>query len=56
MRGPWVASAYFDPDDDSNTTRFHDGWLRTGDVGTFTPDGLFSILDRTKDLVKSGSK
>ncbi len=56
VRGPWVAKAYFDPDDDSNTTRFHDGWLRTGDVGTITPDGLFSIVDRTKDLVKSGGE
>jgi acyl-CoA synthetase (AMP-forming)/AMP-acid ligase II len=56
VRGPWVARAYLKPDDDCNTTRFHDGWLRTGDVGTITPDGLFSIVDRTKDLVKSGGE
>jgi acyl-CoA synthetase (AMP-forming)/AMP-acid ligase II len=56
VRGPWIARAYLEPDDDSNTTRFHDGWLRTGDVGSITPEGGLRLVDRTKDLVKSGGE
>jgi fatty-acyl-CoA synthase len=55
-RGPWIVKAYLDPDDDSNTTRFHDGWLRTGDVASISPEGELRLLDRTKDLVKSGGE
>jgi fatty-acyl-CoA synthase len=55
-RGPWIVNAYLDPDDDANTSRFHDGWLRTGDVAAITPDGELHLLDRTKDLVKSGGE
>ena len=35
--------------------RFHDGWLRTGDVGTLDA-GLHADLDRTKDVIKSGRR
>jgi fatty-acyl-CoA synthase len=55
-RGPWVARAYLDPDDDSNESRFHDGWLRTGDVARIRPDGGVELVDREKDLVKSGGE
>jgi fatty-acyl-CoA synthase len=55
-RGPWIARAYYEPDDDANTTQFHDGWLRTGDIGSLTPDGCLRVTDRTKDLVKSGGE
>ncbi|WP_422768844.1 long-chain-fatty-acid--CoA ligase [Plantactinospora sp. WMMC1484] len=55
-RGPWVASAYHRPEDDANDSRFRDGWLRTGDVGTIDPDGYLHLLDRAKDLVKSGGE
>ncbi|MDG4785339.1 long-chain-fatty-acid--CoA ligase [Micromonospora sp. WMMD1102] len=55
-RGPWVTEAYHRPDDDANETRFRDGWLRTGDVGTIDPDGYLHLLDRDKDLVKSGGE
>jgi fatty-acyl-CoA synthase len=54
-RGPWVIRSYYkhEPTPDQFTA---DGWLRTGDVGTMTPDGYLIITDRTKDLVKSGGE
>ena len=53
IRGPWVTGSYYrDPDPD----RFHDGWLRTGDVGSVDPQGFMQISDRTKDVIKSGGE
>jgi acyl-CoA synthetase (AMP-forming)/AMP-acid ligase II len=53
VRGNWIASAYYrDPSDD----RFHDGWLRTGDVASVDANGYIRIADRTKDLIKSGGE
>jgi fatty-acyl-CoA synthase len=55
VRGPWVTSGYFN--DPSPGERFtDDGWFRTGDVVTIDPEGYFQIVDRTKDLVKSGGE
>lgn len=54
VRGPWIASAYYE--DDSSDDRFHDGWLRTGDMVEMEADGNFRIVDRAKDLVKSGGE
>ena len=53
VSGPTIASGYFGstPADLSA-----DGWLRTGDVGTIDRDGYLRIVDRTKDLVKSGGE
>jgi fatty-acyl-CoA synthase len=55
VRGPWVISQYFKRDvEESYMTA--DGWFRTGDVVTVSPDGYMNITDRTKDLVKSGGE
>ena len=54
--GPWVIRAYLDPDDDSNSSRFHDGWLRTGDLAVIHPDASVEIVDRVKDVIKSGGE
>jgi fatty-acyl-CoA synthase len=54
VRGPWIASAYYRHED--SAARFHDGWLRTGDMAYMEPDGYFRIVDRAKDLVKSGGE
>jgi len=53
-RGPWITSGYYN--DDRNDQAFADGWFRTGDVATIDPDGYLQIMDRTKDLVKSGGE
>lgn len=53
VRGPWIASGYFGGE---GADRFHDGWLRTGDMAWMEPDGYFRIVDRAKDLVKSGGE
>ncbi|MDA8358750.1 MAG: long-chain fatty acid--CoA ligase [Actinomycetota bacterium] len=53
IRGPWVTASYYrDPD----PARFHDGWLRTGDVGSLDERGYMEISDRTKDVIKSGGE
>ena len=54
-RGPWVAREYFD-DARSSESFADDGWLRTGDIATMDEHGYVRIVDRTKDLVKSGGE
>jgi len=53
VRGPWVTAAYYG---DPSPERFHDGWLRTGDVGSLDGRGFMQISDRTKDVIKSGGE
>jgi fatty-acyl-CoA synthase len=53
--GPWVAASYHD-DPRSPESFTADGWLRTGDVAVITPEGYVRIVDRTKDVVKSGGE
>jgi fatty-acyl-CoA synthase len=54
VRGPWIASGYHNNADPDKMTA--DGWLRTGDVATVSPDGYITIVDRTKDVIKSGGE
>jgi fatty-acyl-CoA synthase len=54
-RGPWVAAAYYD-DERSKESFTEDGWLRTGDVATIDRHGYIRLVDRTKDVVKSGGE
>ena len=55
VRGPWIAREYYnDPRGASSFTA--DGWLRTGDVAAVSPDGYIRLVDRTKDLIKSGGE
>ena len=53
VRGPWVTASYYG---DPTPERFHDGWLRTGDVGSLDGRGFMQISDRTKDVIKSGGE
>jgi fatty-acyl-CoA synthase len=55
MRGPWVASGYHNaPEEQHRWTA--DGWFRTGDVACMDAEGYIKIVDRAKDLIKSGGE
>jgi fatty-acyl-CoA synthase len=55
VRGPLVIREYYgDPDDEAD--RFRDGWLRTGDLGTIDAAGWLRLVDREKDVIKSGGE
>ena len=53
VRGPWITGAYLL---DASPEKFHDGWLRTGDVGCVDRRGYIQITDRSKDVIKSGGE
>ncbi|NGQ93596.1 long-chain fatty acid--CoA ligase [Brevibacillus sp. SYP-B805] len=54
IRGPWIASEYYK--DERTKEAFEDGWLKTGDVAVIDGEGFVKLVDRTKDLVKSGGE
>jgi fatty-acyl-CoA synthase len=55
VAGPWIAREYYnDPRSPESFTE--DGWLRTGDVAVVEPTGYIRLVDRTKDVVKSGGE
>ncbi len=53
VRGPWITGRYYKVDDKE---KFHDGWLRTGDVASIDEHGYVQITDRAKDVIKSGGE
>lgn len=55
VAGSTIAGSYFGGAAD--LSRFtDDGWLRTGDIATIDPNGHVRIVDRTKDVIKSGGE
>lgn len=54
IRGPWIADEYYK--DERTAEAFKDGWLYTGDIAVMTENGYIKLLDRTKDLIKSGGE
>jgi fatty-acyl-CoA synthase len=54
VRGPWIARDYYE--DPSSPEKFHDGWLRTGDIASIDERGYVRISDRSKDVIKSGGE
>jgi len=54
-RGNWIAATYYD-DERAGESFTADGWLRTGDVATMDQRGRIRLVDRTKDLIKSGGE
>lgn len=53
VRGPWIAKAYFKGE---GADSFVDGWFDTGDVATIDPMNYMQIVDRSKDVIKSGGE
>jgi fatty-acyl-CoA synthase len=56
VRGPWVASGYFDDEPATAAALTADGWFRTGDIASIDPDGYVILRDRSKDVIKSGGE
>jgi len=56
VRGPWIISGYFEDEEATYATVEADGWLHTGDVATIDADGYMQIVDRSKDVIKSGGE
>lgn len=53
VRGHWTISSYFKKDENILD---RDGWFDTGDVSTIDSDGYMQIVDRSKDVIKSGGE
>ena len=53
VKGPWVVERYFKHDESALDDK---GWFDTGDVATINQDGVMTITDRTKDVIKSGGE
>lgn len=53
VRGPWIAKSYYKVEDKS---AWQDGWFDTGDVATIDEHGYMNIVDRAKDVIKSGGE
>ncbi|MFE3188859.1 long-chain fatty acid--CoA ligase [Nocardia sp. NPDC059240] len=57
VRGPWITGSYYSPTGaEVDPDKFDDGWLRTGDVGKISPNGYLTLVDRSKDVIKSGGE
>ncbi len=54
VRGPWITAGYHGGADPEKFSE--DGWLKTGDVAVIEPNGFMQIVDRTKDVIKSGGE
>jgi 3-(methylthio)propionyl---CoA ligase len=53
VRGPWVLADYYQS---GQPSPLRDGWFPTGDVVSIDPDGYMRIVDRSKDVIKSGGE
>jgi long-chain acyl-CoA synthetase len=51
VRGPQVMKGYWGRIDETTNVLSADGWLRTGDIGIFDPEGFLKLLDRKKDMI-----
>ena len=54
VRGPWIASGYYRGEGGSVLDA--EGYFPTGDVATIDPDGFLQLVDRSKDVIKSGGE
>jgi len=52
IRGPQVMIGYLGKPEATAATIDEDGWLHTGDIASVSTDGIFTIIDRLKELIK----
>ncbi len=52
VKGPAIIERYYK----SSESALENGWFDTGDVSTISPDGYMRIVDRSKDVIKSGGE
>ena len=55
VRAPWLTQSYF-KDHDAGNQLWRGGWMHTQDIASITPDGTLQIVDRAKDVIKSGGE
>ncbi len=55
VRAPWTTREYY-KDPEGTKKLWADGWLHTGDIAVMNEKGYVSIVDRIKDVVKSGGE
>jgi fatty-acyl-CoA synthase len=55
VRSPWLTNGYFNSPDASEQL-WAGGYLHTGDMGVITPDGDLQVIDRIKDVIKTGGE
>lgn len=56
VRGPWVLDSYHNRPEANAESFTEDGWFRTGDIATQDEDGYLDLVDREKDVIKSGGE
>jgi fatty-acyl-CoA synthase len=56
VRGPWITDGYHNRSAANEESFTADGWLKTGDIATRDEQGYVDIVDRTKDVIKSGGE
>ena len=55
VRGPWIADEYY-KDPETSSRIFKDGWFHTSDIGIMNEEGYITLVDRTKDMIKSAGE
>ena len=53
VKGPTIVERYYKSE---NSARDENGWFDTGDVAKIHPEGHMEIVDRSKDVIKSGGE
>jgi fatty-acyl-CoA synthase len=54
-RSPQLLSGYYH-DDDKTRAAFEGGWFHSGDLGTIDDEGYITVVDRKKDMIKTGGE
>ncbi|MEM3186185.1 MAG: AMP-binding protein [Conexivisphaerales archaeon] len=56
IRSPWLPGGYYKDTEKTQLSYYGEGWFKTGDLALLTVDGGIKIVDRVKDVIKSGGE